>query len=64
MSAYDAYCRSLRDQLDRIASGQRPSIEQAAGWIEEAFGRGRFLWTFGTGHSHLLALEMFYRAGG
>lgn len=64
MSAFDSYCRSVRDQLDRIASGQRPVIQQAAAWIEEAFARGRFLWTFGTGHSHLLALEMFYRAGG
>lgn len=64
MSAYDLYCRTLRDQLDSITTGQRPAIEQAAGWIEEAFSQGRFLWTFGTGHSHLLALEMFYRAGG
>lgn len=64
MSAFDSYWHSLRDQMDRIASRQRPAIEQAAGWIVESFEKGRFLFTFGTGHSHLLALEMFYRAGG
>ncbi|MCW5557458.1 MAG: SIS domain-containing protein [Verrucomicrobiae bacterium] len=64
MSAFDSYWHLLRDQMDRIATLQRPAIEQAAGWIVESFGQGRFLRTFGTGHSHLLALEMFYRAGG
>jgi len=64
MSAFDAYWNALRGQLDRIVSLQRPAVVQAAEWIVEGFGGGRFLWTFGTGHSHLLALEMFYRAGG
>lgn len=64
MTAYDDYLGHVRSQLDRIATRQRPAIEKAAGWIADAFAAGRFLFVFGTGHSHLLAEEVFYRAGG
>lgn len=64
MSAYDSFVTVARSQFDRVAVTQRPAIEQAAGWVAEALGRERFLFAFGTGHSHLLAEEIFYRAGG
>lgn len=64
MPAFDAYCEGVRSQLERIATVQRTAIEQAALWIADAFEQGRFLRVFGTGHSHLLAEELFYRAGG
>jgi uncharacterized phosphosugar-binding protein len=41
-----------------------PSIEAAASAIAGCLERGGMLHTFGTGHSHLLAEEIFYRAGG
>ena len=64
MSAFDSYLEQVRSQIDRIESAQRPAIEQTANWIADAFAANRFLYVFGTGHSHLLAEEVFYRAGG
>lgn len=64
MSSFDDYLAQVRLQMDRIATAQRPAIEMAAEWLADAFAAGRFLFVFGTGHSHLLAEELFYRAGG
>lgn len=64
MSAFDTYLEQVRTQIDRITTRQRPGIETAAEWIADAFAAGRYLFVFGTGHSHLLAEEVFYRAGG
>ena len=41
-----------------------PRIEAAATVIAEALAAGRAIHAFGSGHSHMLAEEMFYRAGG
>lgn len=40
------------------------ALETAARIIEERLAAGGMLHAFGTGHGHLLALEIFYRAGG
>lgn len=64
MSAYDAFVTVARAQFDQVALTQRPAIEQAARWVAEALGSDRFLFAFGTGHSHMIAEEIFYRAGG
>ncbi|MBL9172856.1 MAG: SIS domain-containing protein [Verrucomicrobiales bacterium] len=62
--AIDTYLLRIREQMDRIATRQRPAIETAGTWMADALTAGRFVFVFGTGHSHLLAEEPFYRAGG
>lgn len=64
MSAFDSYLTAVRDQLDQTTSRQRPQIEQAASWVADALQAERFIYAFGTGHSHMVAEEIFYRAGG
>ena len=64
MSAYDKYLTAVQRQIDEVTRAQRASIETAARWVSEALARKRFLFVFGTGHSHMLAEELFYRAGG
>ncbi len=64
MSAFDDYLGAVRQQMERTAERQRSAIETAAGWVADALLADRFLYVFGTGHSHLLAEEVFYRAGG
>ncbi|MSU35883.1 MAG: sugar isomerase domain-containing protein [Pedosphaera sp.] len=64
MSAYDQFIAVVQHQLKNVETTQRPAIEQAAHWVAEALARDRFLWAFGTGHSHMVAEEIFYRAGG
>jgi len=64
MFAFDSYVRAVAEQTHRIATTQRDAIGQAGRWVAEALARNRFLFAFGTGHSHMLAEELFYRAGG
>jgi len=64
MNACERYYAVAREQLEKIFTTQRAAIEQAAAWLGEALANGRWLYAFGTGHSHALAEEIFYRAGG
>lgn len=64
MNAIDLYHRHIRDQMDAALLGQRTVLEEAAGRVAVALAADRFLYAFGTGHSHMLAEEIFYRAGG
>ena len=64
MAAFDDYLSAVRRQIDAVAHNQRASIETAARWVAGALMQKRFLFVFGTGHSHMLAEELFYRAGG
>jgi uncharacterized phosphosugar-binding protein len=64
MSAMERYYEILQAQMREIRSREWPKIEQAAEWLGEALANEKFLYAFGTGHSHLLAEEIFYRAGG
>jgi len=52
------------DLIDRIVTEENRNLEKAAELIADAFIKDGFLYVFGTGHSMIVALEMFYRAGG
>ena len=43
---------------------EAPEIEKSAALFAETLKNGKNIFLFGTGHSHMLAEEMFYRAGG
>lgn len=64
MNAIDCYFSNLNALLERTLSTQAPAMEQAARCIAGRIRQGGMVYTFGTGHGHLLALEVFYRAGG
>ncbi|HPY29183.1 MAG TPA: SIS domain-containing protein [Verrucomicrobiota bacterium] len=63
-SALDSYFETSLRLLKEIHTTQRPALEQAADWVCQALDAGRFIYAFGSGHSHTLAEEVFYRAGG
>ena len=48
----------------RLATSEWPRIEAAAAVVAEALATGHVIHAFGSGHSHMLAEELFYRAGG
>jgi uncharacterized phosphosugar-binding protein len=50
--------------LTGIADDQWPAIRTAAEMVAETVAGGGLVHAFGTGHSHMLAEELFYRAGG
>ena len=56
---YLAKCRALTDAVER----QLPAIQQAAQWFAETILAGRMVHLFGSGHSRILAEEMWPRYG-
>ena len=64
MSAINAYFDNLQSVLTRTLQSQLSAMEEASQQIAACLKNGGMVYTFGTGHGHLLALEIFYRAGG
>ncbi len=64
MNAIDQYFNEASALLVRTAETQRDAMESAARLMADCLRSGGIIYTFGTGHGHLLALEIFYRAGG
>lgn len=64
MDAIEAYFTNLSRLLKKTLRSQRNAMEESARRIANAIRNGGMVYTFGTGHGHLLALEVFYRAGG
>ncbi len=64
MSAINTYFDNLSALIARTLDTQKDAMETAARRIAESLKTGGMVYTFGTGHGHLLALEIFYRAGG
>jgi len=63
MSA-EKYLQVAAAVLEKVHREQLPQIQAAAELIADAIAAGGMLHAFGTGHSHMLAEEIFYRAGG
>lgn len=64
MKKHIEYLDNLSRVLDEIREKQLDSIGKAAEAFAVALENGRNIFLFGTGHSHMLAEELFYRAGG
>ena len=64
MTKIDEYFSALNETLLTAEKTQADKVEAAARICAEALQNDGYLYTFGTGHSHLLAEEIFYRAGG
>jgi uncharacterized phosphosugar-binding protein len=63
-SAGRRYLRTAADLVERLGRDGWPQIDSAATLVTEALAAGATVHVFGTGHSHMLAEELFYRAGG
>jgi uncharacterized phosphosugar-binding protein len=58
------YLQNAVEVLTAILVDELAAVCAAAALCARAIGGGGLLHVLGTGHSHLLAAEMFYRAGG
>ena len=58
------YLLSAQELLGQVAITQQESVAECVKLFTDALASGKMIHTFGTGHSHLLAEEIFYRAGG
>ena len=59
-----AYLKNIIDLLEKLESTQEEVIEQVSAVCADCIYNGGLLYFFGTGHSHLVCEEPFYRAGG
>jgi uncharacterized phosphosugar-binding protein len=63
-NALDQYFQAVRELEARVIESQRDLLIEVAERMAETTRRDQRIFLFGTGHSHLLAEEGFYRAGG
>lgn len=60
----DDYASVLEKTIENIRLGQRQKILASAEIISNVISADGLIYVFGCGHSHILAEETFYRAGG
>lgn len=58
------YQEKAIQQLNDIVLNQENAIMQAAEYLAACIINDHIIHTFGTGHSHMIGLELFVRAGG
>lgn len=59
-----SYLELAQGLVKRLSSDEWPNIRAGAELIADTLASGHTVHVFGTGHSHMLAEELFYRAGG
>src|SRR5687768_10350764 len=64
ITALDQYLQAVRELQTRVVESQRAILIQVAERMAETTRKELRIFLFGTGHSHLIAEEGFYRAGG
>lgn len=64
MKKHLEYIENVKRIIEKISAQGEESIEKTAGLLSETLISGKRIFLFGTGHSHMLAEELFYRAGG
>lgn len=58
------YAEAIQGVLEGIVETQMDKIDQAAEIVADAVANDGIVYTFGTGHSHVIAEDVAYRAGG
>ena len=63
MKAHERYLKRVNELVSQLLS-DTAQIENAAKAVAQTLENDGLVHVFGTGHSHMIAEEMFYRAGG
>lgn len=64
METTKQYFEKIHTLLDTVLSTQCAAMDAAVTAMADTLQQGGTIYAFGTGHSHMLAEELFYRAGG
>jgi uncharacterized phosphosugar-binding protein len=64
MGGAEEFLGKALELAGRAAETQLGAVRVAAGLVADAVAGGKTFWVFGTGHSHLIAEELYGRAGG
>ena len=60
----DTYLKSIVDILNEINDTQKGKLSMASQMVADVIKNDGIIYIFGCGHSHLIGLDCFYRAGG
>lgn len=60
----DTYFKNIVDILNEINDTQKDKLSKAAEMVSDVIRNDGIIYIFGCGHSHLIGLDCFYRAGG
>lgn len=60
----EKYLENIVSVLEKIKDTQKNKIMKASQMVAETIKNDGIIYIFGCGHSHLIALDCFYRAGG
>ena len=58
------YITNIQNLINRVLETQMDIIDEAGAIVAETIMSNGYVYAFGTGHSHMMAEELFYRAGG
>ena len=61
--AYRTYLRRVYDIIEDVLQTQGRQIDTVAQWMADAIEHRKIVHLFGSGHSHMIAEEVFHRAG-
>ena len=61
---FENYLDLIQEKIEVIKREESDAIRQAARMVADALMRGNVIFTFGSGHSQIMALEIRARAGG
>jgi uncharacterized phosphosugar-binding protein len=64
MNGIESYYSSITALEKRVIDTQTPELERIARAMADTIAQDKRIFVFGTGHSHMLIEEAFYRAGG
>lgn len=58
------YFAHVQSKLEEVLAHELPNIQKAAEFVAESCKNGGKFYLFGSGHSHMIAEELYLRAGG
>lgn len=64
LALVEEYRDNIIAMIKELVSVQRDKLGTAQSWIADALAQGGLVYVTGSGHSHMIAEEVFYRAGG
>lgn len=64
MNVARKYLEHVQDILNKVTDSQSETLEKAANFVSESCLNGGRFYVFGSGHSHMIAEEIYIRAGG
>ncbi len=64
MNTAERFFAHAQSKIQEVLDHEMPNIQKAADLVTESCKRGGKLYVFGSGHSHMIAEELYQRAGG